>query len=178
MNNPRGGRDCDKEKELMGEAENMGRDKKREVYIYRVITSAIQRRILSLGKSFCTSCQTTLQEKLEQRQLWEGTHLDWNCIAIHNSKVLHISLFSGPWRWTRGISGFLNLPNVTSLNKSPFSDSHYLFGFFHFLIEDSLRNLGYKDRSVRTHLRAQIPITTTQCQKLEIAVRTPSVNNL
>lgn len=50
MNNPRGGRDYDKEKELMGEAGNMGREKKREVYVYRVITSANQRRILSLWK--------------------------------------------------------------------------------------------------------------------------------
>lgn len=75
------------------------------------------------------------------------------------------------------ISGFLNLPNVTSLNKSPVSDSHYLFGFFHFLTEDSLPNLGYKDRSVRTHLRAQTPITTTQCQKLQIAVGTPPAIN-
>lgn len=93
MNNPRGGRDCDKEKELMGEAGNMGREKRERYISTELLLVQTRGESYLFGKSFCTmqtSCQTTLQEKLEQRQLWEGAHLDWDCIAIHNSKLLHI----------------------------------------------------------------------------------------
>lgn len=69
MNNPRGGRDYDKEKELMGEAGNMGRERREKYTFTELLLVQTRGEFCLFGKSFCTmqtSCQTTLQEKLEQ----------------------------------------------------------------------------------------------------------------
>lgn len=137
------------------------------------MAKARQRRNLTPGKSLCTvqtSCWTILQEKQEQRQLWEGVYIDWDCV-VYITLSFYINLapspMSGLWRWMRRVSGFLYSSNMTTLKKISslrFSLFICLFSFSYTWTWGQLVKPGLSGLT-RTYLRTQTPIRATQLQE-------------